>query len=104
MVRANGELIWESEALRVTGEVKRAAGIADATEVEADLHAAVEVARRQGAKAFELRATTSLARHWAEQGECRKAHDLLAPVHGWFTEGFDMPDLQEATTLLDRLG
>ena len=56
-----------------------------------------------GAKLWELRAAVSLARLWAEQGRLVEARDLLAPVHGWFTEGFDMPDLLEARALLDAL-
>jgi hypothetical protein len=64
---------------------------------------AIDVARRRHARSLELRATSSLARLWAEQGERRKAHDLLAPVYGWFTEGFDTPDLRDAKTLLDQL-
>ena len=65
--------------------------------------AAVAVARRQQARAFEVRAATSLGRLWAENGEPRKAHDLLAPVYSWFTEGLDTPDLRDAKALLDRL-
>jgi predicted ATPase len=60
-------------------------------------------ARGQQARWLELRAATSLARPWAEQGERRKAHDLLAPVYGWFTEGFDTADLKDAKALLDAL-
>jgi predicted ATPase len=103
MSRANGELIWESEAIRVLGEVKLAAGSASPAEVEAELGAALLLARRQHAKGFELRAATSLARLWAEQGKRRQAHDLLAPIHAWFTEGFDTPDLQEARVVVDAV-
>ena len=102
VARANGELCWEAEALRVMGEVKRAAG-APALEVEADLEAAMIVARRQGAKAFELRAVVSLARLWAGRDGSRKARDLLAPILGSFTEGFGTPDLKEAAALLAAL-
>ena len=104
LVGANGELCWEAEALRVLGEVKRTTGAADAAEVEADPRSAVDVARRQGAKSFELRAAMSLARLWAEQGKLAQARDLIAPVYGWFSEGFDTPDLKEARSLLDELG
>jgi hypothetical protein len=100
MARANGELVWEAEALRVLGEVKRGLG---SGETEADLVAALDVAHRQAARSFELRAATSLARLWAGEGEPRKALDLLAPVHARFTEGFDTPDLEAATTLLRAL-
>ena len=74
-----------------------------ASAAEAALQAALDLARRQAARTWELRAAVSLARLWAEQGERRKAHDLLAPVYGWFTEGFDTPDLREAEALLDEL-
>jgi predicted ATPase len=64
---------------------------------------ALAVARGQGARWWELRAATSLARLWQQQGKRQEAHDLLAPVYGWFTEGFDTADLQEAKALLDVL-
>src|SRR5262249_42663905 len=64
---------------------------------------AIEVARRQSAKFWELRATLDLARLWRGQGKCAEARDLLAPVYGWFTEGFDTPDLKEAKALLQQL-
>jgi predicted ATPase len=65
---------------------------------------ALDVARRQQAKSWELRAAMSLARLWQQQGKRAEARALLAPVYGWFTEGFDTADLQEAKTLLDELG
>jgi predicted ATPase len=58
----------------------------------------------QGARSFELRAATGLARLWRDQGNCAEARELLAPVYGWFTEGFDTRDLQQAKTLLEELG
>jgi predicted ATPase len=61
------------------------------------------MAREQGAKSFELRAATSLARIWRDQGKVRQARELLAPVYGWFTEGFDTRDLREAKALLKEL-
>ena len=64
---------------------------------------AIAVAKRQSAKMFELRASTSLARLWRDQGKRDRARDLLAPVYGWFTEGFDTRDLKEAKALLDEL-
>jgi predicted ATPase len=64
---------------------------------------ALEVARHQQAKSLELRAAISLARLWQSQGKGPEASELLAPVYGWFTEGFDTADLQEAKTLLEEL-
>jgi predicted ATPase len=103
MTRANGELAWEAEALRVLGGVKLATGTAGMAEVEADLRAALDIAGRQGAKAFQLRAATSLARLWAGQGKRRDGRALLAPIYESFTEGYDTPDLRAARELLDDL-
>jgi len=61
------------------------------------------IAQKQGAKAWELRTVTSLARLWQHKGKRQEARDLLAPVYTWFTEGFETPDLQEAKALLDAL-
>jgi predicted ATPase len=72
-------------------------------EAEACFHQALAVARDQGACLWELRAATSLARLQGEQGRRAEAYDLLAPVYGWFTEGFDTPDLKDAKALLDQL-
>ena len=72
-------------------------------EAAASLNQALAVARQQGAKAYELRAATSLARLWGEKGRRAEAHDLLAPIYGWFTEGFNTADLKEAKGLLDEL-
>jgi predicted ATPase len=66
-------------------------------------HAQALIARRQQAKSYELRAATSLARLWGENGRRAEARELLAPVYGWFTEGFDSADLKEAKGLLDEL-
>jgi predicted ATPase len=71
--------------------------------VEACFHQALEVARRQQAKSLELRAAMGLSRLWQQQGKRKQAHELLAPVYGWFTEGFDTADLREATALLEQL-
>ena len=71
--------------------------------VEASLHEALAIARQQEAKGFELGAAATLALLWAEAGRRREAHELLAPIYGWFTEGFDTPDLVEAKSLLDKL-
>jgi DNA-binding winged helix-turn-helix (wHTH) protein len=72
-------------------------------EAEACFHKAIEIARRQQAKSLELRAVTSLARLWQQQGKKDEARQLLAEIYGWFTEGFDTKDLQEAKALLEEL-
>ena len=72
-------------------------------EAEAWLQQALDVARRQQAKSLELRAAMSLARLWQQQGKRAEARELLAPIYGWFTEGFDTADLQEAKALLEEL-
>ena len=64
---------------------------------------ALDVARRQEAKALELRTTVSLSRLWQQQGKRTEAYELLTPIYGWFTEGFDTADLQEAKALLEAL-
>jgi predicted ATPase len=74
-----------------------------AGEVEACFQQALTVARRQQAKSLELRAATSLARLWQQQGKQAEARALLAPIYGWFTEGFDTADLQEAKAMLEEL-
>ena len=71
---------------------------------EESFHQALAIARRQQAKSLELRAAMSLSRLWQQQGKRAEARELLAPVYGWFTEGFDTADLQEASALLDELG
>ena len=77
--------------------------LSDAAKAEAYFDRALEVARQQQAKSWELRASTSMARLWRDQGKPEEARELLAPIFGWFTEGFDMPDLMEAKALLEEL-
>ena len=72
-------------------------------DAEACFHTAIEVAQRQQAKSLELRAATSLARLWHQQGKQKEAHRMLSEIYGWFTEGFDTKDLQEAKALLEEL-
>ncbi|PON13794.1 hypothetical protein C2W62_32455 [Candidatus Entotheonella serta] len=74
--------------------------VPDAAEVEAYFHRALDIARQQQAKSWELRAATNLARLWHQQGKDREAHNLLAPIYGWFSEGSDTVDLKEAKALL----
>jgi predicted ATPase len=111
-VQHTDEHMWEAELHRLQGELLLQAqhqqpALADDLSrravAEASLHQALAVARRQQAKSLELRAAMSLARFWQQQGKRVKAQALLAPVYGWFTEGFDTTDLQEARTLLDVL-
>ena len=99
-----GTLVRSRSLHRLKGELPAAAAVPDTqAEAEACFQQALDVARRQQAKSLELRAATSLARLWQQQGKRAEAHDLLAPVYGWFTEGFDTADLQEAKALLDEL-
>ena len=93
---------WEAELYRLKAELLLMQG--DDAEAEASFHKAVEVARRQQAKSWELRATVSLCRLRQEQGSMDEARQMLAEIYGWFTEGFDTPDLQEAKALLEELG
>jgi len=74
--------------------------VPDAARAEASLQQALIIARQQQAKAWELRAAVNLSRLWQQPGKRAEAHELLAPVYGWFTEGFDTADLQEARALL----
>jgi predicted ATPase len=94
---------WEAEICRLRGVVLLQQTETPQAEAEAWLQRALAVARRQEAKSPELRAAMSLARLWQQQGKRQAAHDLLAPVYGWFTEGFDTADLQEAKALLEEL-
>ena len=86
-----------------TGGLLAQQGHVPAPEAEACFSKALEVARRQEAKSLELRAATSLARLWQQQGKRDEARVLLAQVYGWFTEGFDTADLQDARALLEEL-
>jgi predicted ATPase len=94
---------WEAELYRLKGELLLQHAVAQRKEVEACFQQALAVARRQEAKSLELRAAMSLGRLWQQQGQQAEAHDLLAPIYSWFTEGFDTADLQEAKALLEAL-
>ena len=103
LVEQHEERFWEAEVCRLRGVLLLRQLVPQQAEAEACFQRALDVARRQEAISLELRAAMSLARLWQRQGKRAEAHDLLAPVYGWFTEGFDTADLQEAKALLDEL-
>jgi class 3 adenylate cyclase/predicted ATPase len=94
---------WEAEVNRTAGEITQLSPERDAAKAEEYFERALAVARQQQAKSWELRAAMSLARLWRDQGKVSQARELLAPVYGWFTEGFDTRDLKEAKALLAEL-
>jgi predicted ATPase len=107
-----GERFYEAELHRLQGELLLQSGVRapksggstpHVEEAEACFRQALEIARGQQAKALELRAAMSLSRLWQQQGKQTEARALLAPIYGWFIEGFDTTDLQEAKTLLEAL-
>ena len=102
LVEKTGERIYEAELYRLKGELLLMGGV-DESEAEACYHEALEVARRQQAKSLELRAAVSLGRLWQKGGNREEAHQRLAEIYGWFTEGFDTTDLKEAKALLEEL-
>jgi predicted ATPase len=102
IVERGGEHMWDADLYRVKGELMLLQGAA-ASAAEACFHQALEIARRQGAKSWELRAAMSLSRLLQTQGKAAAARTLLSEVYGWFTEGFDTADLQEARALLETL-
>ena len=91
------------EVHRTAGEITLLSPEPDAAKAQAHFARALAVARKQQAKSWELRAATSMARLWRGQGKCRQARELLAPIYGCFTEGFDTLDLKQAKALLDEL-
>jgi hypothetical protein len=111
LVARTGERVHEPELLRLRGELLRLraahadleAGAASTGEAESCFRQAIDIARRQTAKWYELRAVTSLSRLLRDQGRKEEAHQMLADVYDWFTEGFDLADLQEAKTLIAEL-
>ena len=103
VVETTKETWFEADILRMAGEIALKSPEPDAAKAEAYFDRALAVARAQQAKSWELRAAMSMARLWRDRGKRQQAHDLLAPVYGWFTEGFDTLDLKEAKALLDEL-
>jgi predicted ATPase len=102
-IETTKERWFEAEVHRVAGELALISPEPDAAKADTYFERALAVARQQQAKSWELRAATSLARVWRDQGKRDEARDLLAPVYGWFTEGFDTLDLKEAKALLHEL-
>ena len=101
---ATTELWWsEAEMSRLQGELRLQLASPEVPQAEACFQQALEVARRQQAKSLELPAAMSLSRLWQQHGKHADARDLLVPIYGWFTEGFDTADLQEAKVLLEEL-
>jgi predicted ATPase len=101
---ASGRGDMLTEAYRLQGVLLLRQATPDALQAEACFQQALAIARRQQAKSWELRAAMSLSRLWQRQGNRAAAYALLAPIYGWFTEGFDTADLQEAKALLEELG
>jgi predicted ATPase len=103
LVEQHEERLWEAEISRLRGVLLLRQPGTPQAEAETWLQRALDIARRQEAKSLELRAAMSLSRLWQQQGKQAEARALLAPVYGWFTEGFDTADLQEAKALLEAL-
>jgi predicted ATPase len=102
-VETTKETWFEAEINRMAGEIALMSPERDSAKAESCFERALAVARAQQAKSWELRSATSMARLWRDQGKRDEARNLLAPVYGWFTEGFDTLDLKEAKVLLDAL-
>jgi predicted ATPase len=103
LMQQHEERWWEAEIARLRGVLLLRQPVPQEEEAETWLQQTLDVARGQEAKSLELRAAMSLARLWQQQGKQAEAHALLAPVYGWFTEGFETADLQEAKALLEEL-
>jgi predicted ATPase len=102
-VEETGEHFYEAELYRLRGEFLLHLSSDNQQEAETCFQHAISIAQSQQAKSWELRAATSFARLWQQHGKRQEAHDLLAPVYNWFTEGFDTADLHEAKALLEEL-
>jgi predicted ATPase len=103
LVRTNGERWWQAELHRLRGELLLTHVAKGQTQASSCFERALDISRHQKAKSLELRAAMSLARLWRDEGKRAEARDLLGPIYGWFTEGFDTPDLRDAKALLDEL-
>ena len=102
-VETTKERWCEADIHQTAGEIALMSPEPNKVKAETHFVRALAVAREQQAKSWELRAAMSMARLWRDQGKRQQAHDLLAPVYGWFTEGFDTLDLKEAKVLVDEL-
>jgi predicted ATPase len=102
-VDKHGERFWEAELYRLKGELLLILSTDNQAEAEACFLQALDVARQQQAKSWELRTALSLSQLWHQQDKRNAACELLTPIYGWFTEGFDTADLQEAKALLNAL-
>ena len=102
-VEKTKETWCEAEVHRIAGEIALKSPERDPVKAQASFDRALAIARQQQARSWELRAATSMARLWRDQGKPQQARELLAPVYGWFTEGFDTHDLKEAKSLLEEL-
>jgi predicted ATPase len=102
-METTGERWCEAEVHRIAGEIVLKSPEPDMAKAEACFKRALAVSHAQQTKSWELRAAMSMARLWRDQGKQQQAHDLLAPVYGWFTEGLDTLDLKEAKSLLEQL-
>jgi predicted ATPase len=102
-IQTKEERLYEAEVYRLKGELLLQQSAAQQREADECFQQALALAHRQQAKSWKLRAAKSLARLWQRQGKRAEARDLLAPIYGWFTEGFDTADLQEAKKLLEQL-
>ena len=103
LVHRFGDRYWEAELHRLKGETLLSQAMPDKGQAETCFHQALDIARSQQAKSLELRAAMSLSHLWQQQGKRAEAYQLLAETYGWFTEGFDTTDLQEARALLAEL-
>ena len=103
-IETTKEKWFEADINQLVGEIALKSPELSAATAEAYFKRALAIARQQQAKSWELRAAMSMARLWRDQGKRDEARELLAPVYGWFTEGFETRDLKEAKALLDELG
>jgi predicted ATPase len=103
VIETRSERWWEAEVHRLRGELILSESADNGDEAQGCFERALQISRNQKAKSLELRAATSLARLWQQRGKRDKAFDLLGPIYGWFTEGFDTLDLKEAKALLDKI-